>query len=173
MSRTADFIVLAVASLALAGVSACTRQPDEKIIPYVRQPEEIVPGRPLFFATSMPQGGYAMPLLAAGFKDVRQNDGMNPPGHCIHEMGGARMHTGVSGCGHMLVKTDEEGIDVAVILNALRALRDLASPRARVLRGGAVQVVPGPERVLASRSGGIALKWFDHGLDANITLPAA
>ena len=52
------------ASLALAGVSACTRQPDEKLIPYVRQPEEVVPGRPLFFATSMPQGGFAMPLLA-------------------------------------------------------------------------------------------------------------
>src|SRR5437763_13494549 len=31
----------------------------------------------------------------------------------LEEMGGARMHTGVSGCGHMLVKSDEEGIDVA------------------------------------------------------------
>ncbi len=31
----------------------------------------------------------------------------------LEEMGGARMHTGVSGCGHFLVKTDEEGIDVA------------------------------------------------------------
>src|SRR3954453_21686101 len=31
----------------------------------------------------------------------------------LEEMGGARMHTGVSGCGHMLVKTDEEGIDAA------------------------------------------------------------
>src|SRR4029077_11707093 len=38
--------------------------PDEAIVPYVKQPEEIVPGRPLFFATAMPQGGYAMPLLA-------------------------------------------------------------------------------------------------------------
>src|SRR5207302_36425 len=38
-------------SLALAGVGACTRQPAEKIIPYVRQPEEIIPGRPLFYAT--------------------------------------------------------------------------------------------------------------------------
>jgi propionyl-CoA carboxylase beta subunit len=28
-------------------------------------------------------------------------------------MGGARMHTGVSGCGHFLVKSDEEGIDLA------------------------------------------------------------
>jgi len=31
----------------------------------------------------------------------------------LEEMGGARMHTGVSGCGHLLVKTDEEGIDAA------------------------------------------------------------
>jgi choline dehydrogenase-like flavoprotein len=30
-------------------------------------------------------------LDAAGFKDVHPYDGMNPPGHCIHEMGGARM----------------------------------------------------------------------------------
>jgi acetyl-CoA carboxylase carboxyltransferase component len=28
----------------------------------------------------------------------------------LEEMGGARMHTGVSGCGHQLVKDDEEGI---------------------------------------------------------------
>ena len=31
----------------------------------------------------------------------------------LEEMGGARMHTGVRGCGHMLVKSDEEGIDLA------------------------------------------------------------
>ena len=31
----------------------------------------------------------------------------------LEEMGGARMHTGVSGCGHFLVESDEEGIDVA------------------------------------------------------------
>jgi acetyl-CoA carboxylase carboxyltransferase component len=32
----------------------------------------------------------------------------------LEEMGGARMHTGVSGCGHFLVSSDEEGIDLAV-----------------------------------------------------------
>ena len=37
----------------------------------------------------------------------------------LEEMGGARMHTGVSGCGHMLVKTDEEGIDAARALPLL------------------------------------------------------
>src|SRR3989454_4325583 len=31
----------------------------------------------------------------------------------LEEMGGARMHTGVSGCGHFLVESDQEGIDVA------------------------------------------------------------
>ena len=59
-----QFLKLMGASLALAGVSACTRQPEEKIVPYVRQPEEIVPGRPLFFATAMPLGGFGIPLLA-------------------------------------------------------------------------------------------------------------
>ena len=31
----------------------------------------------------------------------------------LEEMGGARMHTGVSGCGHFLAATDEEAIEVA------------------------------------------------------------
>jgi molybdopterin-containing oxidoreductase family iron-sulfur binding subunit len=57
------FLKLMGASLGLAGVTACTRQPPEKILPYVRQPEEIVPGRPLFFATAMSLGGVATGLL--------------------------------------------------------------------------------------------------------------
>ena len=31
----------------------------------------------------------------------------------LEEMGGARMHTGVSGCGHQLVDSDEQGIEMA------------------------------------------------------------
>ncbi|HKB09956.1 MAG TPA: TAT-variant-translocated molybdopterin oxidoreductase [Vicinamibacterales bacterium] len=57
------FLKLMGASLALAGVSACTRQPAERIVPYVRQPEELVPGRPLFYATAMTLGGVATGLL--------------------------------------------------------------------------------------------------------------
>ena len=57
------FLKLMGASLALAGVSACTRQPDEAIVPYVRQPEELVPGKPLFFATAMPFAGTGIGLL--------------------------------------------------------------------------------------------------------------
>jgi MoCo/4Fe-4S cofactor protein with predicted Tat translocation signal len=57
------FLKLMGASLALAGVSACTRQPDEEIVPYVRQPEEEIPGKPLFFATAMPMNGAGIGLL--------------------------------------------------------------------------------------------------------------
>src|SRR5262245_13114210 len=57
------FLQLMSASLALAGLTACTRQPTEQIVPYVHPPEAIVPGRPLFFATAMPIGGIADGLL--------------------------------------------------------------------------------------------------------------
>ena len=52
------------ASLALAGLTACTRQPTEHIMPYVRQPEELIPGRPLFFATAATLNGVANGVLA-------------------------------------------------------------------------------------------------------------
>ena len=51
------------ASLALAGLAGCAHMPTEKILPYVRQPEEVVPGKPLFFATAMPFGGFGKGLL--------------------------------------------------------------------------------------------------------------
>src|SRR5215475_11026568 len=57
------FLKLMGSSLALAGMTACTRQPFEPIVPYVRQPEDLVPGRPQFYATAFTLGGYATPLL--------------------------------------------------------------------------------------------------------------
>jgi len=49
--------------MAMAGMTGCTKLPVQEIVPYVRQPEEIVPGRPLFFATAMALGGVATGLL--------------------------------------------------------------------------------------------------------------
>src|SRR5713226_2876676 len=57
------FLRLAGASLAMAGLAGCTKQPLEPILPYIRQPEDLVPGKPMFFATAMPFGGYGIPLL--------------------------------------------------------------------------------------------------------------
>ena len=51
------------ASLGLAGLTACTRQPEEKIVPYVQAPEQMVPGKPLYFATAVTLGGYARGVL--------------------------------------------------------------------------------------------------------------
>jgi MoCo/4Fe-4S cofactor protein with predicted Tat translocation signal len=58
-----NFLRLMGASMALAGLTACTKQPTELIVPYVRQPEEMVPGKPLFFATTMPHSGSGFGLL--------------------------------------------------------------------------------------------------------------
>lgn len=63
------FLKLMGASLALAGLSGCVYQPPEKIVPYVRHPEESVPGKAMFFATAATIGGVATPLLA------RSNEG--------------------------------------------------------------------------------------------------
>src|SRR6266571_4144311 len=57
------FLKLMGSSLALAGMTACTKQPFEPIVPYVRQPEDVIPGRPMFYATAFTLGGYATPLL--------------------------------------------------------------------------------------------------------------
>ncbi|HWC60217.1 MAG TPA: TAT-variant-translocated molybdopterin oxidoreductase, partial [Verrucomicrobiae bacterium] len=59
-----SFLKMAAASLALAGLTACTKQPVQEILPYVKQPEELVLGEPLFYATSMCLGGYATGVLA-------------------------------------------------------------------------------------------------------------
>jgi MoCo/4Fe-4S cofactor protein with predicted Tat translocation signal len=58
------FLTLAGASFALAGLAGCAQQaPPEKIVPYVKQPEQMVLGKPLFFATAMALGGTAIGLL--------------------------------------------------------------------------------------------------------------
>ena len=57
------FLKLMGGSLALAGLTACTRQPAEYIAPYVRQPEELVPGKPVFYATAMALDGFATGLI--------------------------------------------------------------------------------------------------------------
>ena len=47
-----ELLKLLGASLGLAGLTACTKQPEEKIVPYVKAPEDVVPGKPQFFASA-------------------------------------------------------------------------------------------------------------------------
>src|SRR5215510_8252834 len=58
-----NFLKLMSASLAFAGLTACTNQPKEHIVPYVKTPDGLVPGKPQFYATAMPLGGVASGLL--------------------------------------------------------------------------------------------------------------
>ena len=58
-----NFLKIMGASLALAGLSACTKQPPEEILPYVEAPEKLIPGKPLYYATAFPISGIANPVL--------------------------------------------------------------------------------------------------------------
>ena len=51
------------ASMALAGLAGCTKQPDETIYPYIKQPEDLVLGKPMYFATAHPFPTGGVPLL--------------------------------------------------------------------------------------------------------------
>ncbi len=59
-----QFMTVMGASIALAGATGCNmRQSGEVWVPYVHKPEQLTPGRPLYFATAMPLAGSAVGLL--------------------------------------------------------------------------------------------------------------
>lgn len=61
-SSRRQFLQLMGASMALAGLTAC-RKPVEHIMPFVRKPEDMVPGVPLQYATGMEFRGALRPLV--------------------------------------------------------------------------------------------------------------
>jgi MoCo/4Fe-4S cofactor protein with predicted Tat translocation signal len=58
-----EILKVMAASAALAGLTGCTKMPTQQIVPYVRQPEDVIVGDALFFATSMALGGVASGIL--------------------------------------------------------------------------------------------------------------
>ncbi|HEY4355372.1 MAG TPA: TAT-variant-translocated molybdopterin oxidoreductase [Acidobacteriaceae bacterium] len=58
-----SFMKVMGASFALAGLTGCTKQPDEPVFPYVKQPEDLILGKPMYFATAHPFPTGAIPLL--------------------------------------------------------------------------------------------------------------
>jgi anaerobic selenocysteine-containing dehydrogenase len=57
------FLSLMAGSAVLAGLTGCTRQPTETIMPYVEPPENVIPGRPKYYATAAPVNGIAEGLI--------------------------------------------------------------------------------------------------------------
>ena len=58
------FMKLMAASFGLAGlgITGC-RRPEHTILPYGKSPEELIPGIPNYYATSMPSGHGSIPLI--------------------------------------------------------------------------------------------------------------
>jgi molybdopterin-containing oxidoreductase family iron-sulfur binding subunit len=63
-----DFLQLMGASVALAGLTACTEKPVEKILAYNKAPDGVVPGNPLHFATALVHEGLAAGVLATSWE---------------------------------------------------------------------------------------------------------
>jgi molybdopterin-containing oxidoreductase family iron-sulfur binding subunit len=59
-----DFLKLLGGTAALAGVAGC-RNPPDKVLPYAKQPAEIIPGNPLHYATTLTRDGYGLGVVVA------------------------------------------------------------------------------------------------------------
>ena len=57
------FLTLGGAAFAMAGLSGCRFLPQMKAVPYVRAPEEMVPGKPLMYTSTLTRGGYGFGVL--------------------------------------------------------------------------------------------------------------
>jgi molybdopterin-containing oxidoreductase family iron-sulfur binding subunit len=73
-----DFMKVMGASLSLAGLTACVKQPEEKIVPYVKAPEQLVAGKPLQYATAFVLGGYAQGVLVTSHQGRPTHVAGNP-----------------------------------------------------------------------------------------------
>ncbi|GIX07980.1 MAG: hypothetical protein KatS3mg115_2383 [Candidatus Poribacteria bacterium] len=58
-----QFLKLMGASLALAGLTGCDPIRAEKIVPAVKPVEELLPGRPIYYATAVLREGYGLGVL--------------------------------------------------------------------------------------------------------------
>lgn len=78
-----DFMKIMGASAMMASLAGCSRRPVQKIVPYVNNPEEIIPGLPNFYASSSPLTGYGFlvktregrPIKVDGNNDHPMNRG--------------------------------------------------------------------------------------------------
>ncbi|MHC4933581.1 MAG: TAT-variant-translocated molybdopterin oxidoreductase, partial [Planctomycetota bacterium] len=82
-----SFLKYAGASLALAGMAGC-RRADHRILPYTAKPPEMVPGNPLYYATTFVLGGRAMGMLA----ETHQGRPTKLEGNPLHPASGGALN---------------------------------------------------------------------------------
>jgi len=75
------FLKLMGASMALAGMAGCTKQPDEPIYPYVKQPEDLILGKSSYFATAhpFPTGGVPLLVKSDAFRPIKVDGNPDHP----------------------------------------------------------------------------------------------
>ena len=60
-----DFLKLLGTAAAATGLAGCLRNPPEHLLPYGKQPDELVPGNPLHYATTLSLDGYGLGVVVA------------------------------------------------------------------------------------------------------------
>jgi MoCo/4Fe-4S cofactor protein with predicted Tat translocation signal len=143
------FMTLMGASFALAGAAGCNPSvrpaSPRRVVPYVRQPEQVLPNVPLFFATAMPQaGGVGLGLL------VKSNEGRptkvegNP--HHPASLGGANAYALASVLDVYDPDRSKSALQYGVATTADRvydAIRTALNEQ-RDKKGAGIRVVTGP-----------------------------
>jgi MoCo/4Fe-4S cofactor protein with predicted Tat translocation signal len=135
------FLKVMGASLGLAGMTSCVRLPLEPIVPYVRQPENVIPGRPKYYATAVTLGGYASPVLVESHlgrpTKIEGND-LHPA-----SLGGTDIFTQAS----ILTMYDPDRSQSVISLGDQRAMKDfLAAIRGplsaqKTLQGAGIRIL--------------------------------
>ncbi len=123
------FLKLAGASMALAGVSGCARQPQEMIVPYIKQPEYFVPGKSMRFATAITRGGYAQGVVATSH-DGRPTKIDGNPNHPAN-LGASDLYTQAE----ILNLYDPDRLTNITYLNTVRPWESFAEEVAKALDG--------------------------------------
>ena len=89
-----DFMKIMGASAMMASLAGCTRRPIQKIVPYVNNPEEIIPGQPNFYASSDPLTGYGLLLKTREGRPIKVDGNTDHPMNKggLHARGQAMIH---------------------------------------------------------------------------------
>ena len=137
-----NFLKLAAASLALAGISGC-RKPEQLLVPYVNQPDGMILGRPQFYATAMPFGADAVGLLVESHEG-RPTHVTGNPDH-PSSLGGTDVITQAS----VLNLYDPDRAQTATYLGEIRAWSDFLKAasdfvgKAKILGGANFRILTG------------------------------
>ena len=126
-----NFLTLMGASLALAGLAGC-RRPEQKIVPYVKPPEEITPGIPQYYATTMPFGTSSYGLV------VESHEGRPT------KIEGNPKHPSSLGASNAWIQASILGLYDPVTGERLTVTVDGQGPPEDAVRAGNLRVCTGP-----------------------------